>query len=405
LKKVLEIAWRSVWRNKGRSLIIVLAMTIGIANILFVMSFSWGMSQFRIRESIQREISHIQIHDSLFLESFDVTKSVNAPEKIKEILSQNPAVKAYAERIKTLGFMETTHGGAGIMLLAVDTAQESKVTELKSKVIEGAYFGRTKSIPILIGSKLAENLELKVKSKATIRIQNGNSSLALGVKVKGIYESANSRLDGMNVYMSLSDLEGLVDINYPNEIAVLLKSNDDEAMYALQEDLQVHEQNAVDTWRETEPELALAIESFNLAMTILVLIFFLAVALGIVNTMLMAILERVREIGMLMAIGMNRLKIFMMFMLETLFLSLVGAPLGLLLGYILISVAGHYGVDLSLFGEGLSDLGFSSMVYPELEASKYLLLTAEIFLIALVASIIPARRALKLNPATAVRKL
>jgi putative ABC transport system permease protein len=94
--------------------------------------------------------------------------------------------------------------------------------------------------------------------------------------------------------MSLSDLEGLVDINYPNEIAVLLKSNDDEAMYALQEDLQVHEQNAVDTWRETEPELALAIESFNLAMTILVLIFFLAVALGIVNTMLMAILERVR---------------------------------------------------------------------------------------------------------------
>jgi ABC-type lipoprotein release transport system permease subunit len=73
---------------------------------------------------------------------------VNAPEKIKEILSQNPAVKAYAERIKTLGFMETTHGGAGIMLLAVDTAQESKVTELKTKVIEGAYFGRTKSIPI-----------------------------------------------------------------------------------------------------------------------------------------------------------------------------------------------------------------------------------------------------------------
>jgi ABC-type antimicrobial peptide transport system permease subunit len=136
---------------------------------------------------------------------------------------------------------------------------------------------------------------------------------------------------------------------------------------------------------------------------IFVIIILVALSFGIINTMLMAIMERVREIGMLMAIGMNKGKIFLMILFETLFLSVTGGILGLLFSWILINITGITGIDLSVLAEGLNSMGYSSFVYPELDFYYYALIGLLVVATAVFASIMPARKALKFNPAEAVR--
>jgi ABC-type antimicrobial peptide transport system permease subunit len=121
--------------------------------------------------------------------------------------------------------------------------------------------------------------------------------------------------------------------------------------------------------------------------------------------MLMAVMERVREIGMLMAIGMNKTKIFLMIMLETILLMLTGSIAGLIFSYVIVNLFGKYGINLSTVASGLSDIGFSSMVYPFLETEEYIKIVIMVLIAGIISSIVPARKALKLNPSEAIRKL
>ncbi|MCK5087607.1 MAG: FtsX-like permease family protein, partial [Melioribacteraceae bacterium] len=123
----------------------------------------------------------------------------------------------------------------------------------------------------------------------------------------------------------------------------------------------------------------------------------------IMNTMLMAIMERVREIGMLMAIGMNRIKVFFMIMLETIFLSITGGIIGISVTWVVVEMTGKSGIDLSAVAEGLNAWGYSSFIYPELDAGYYFMIGLLVIVTAIFSSILPARKALKLNPAEAVR--
>jgi ABC-type antimicrobial peptide transport system permease subunit len=138
---------------------------------------------------------------------------------------------------------------------------------------------------------------------------------------------------------------------------------------------------------------------------IYLVIILLALVFGIINTMLMTILERFRELGMLMAIGMNKLRVFLMIVMETLFLSFVGVPLGLLLGWGTVSYFGKYGLDLSAFSESLQMYGMSDMTYFDLNPAVYWQVPMMVGFTALLASIYPALKAIRLKPVEAIRKL
>lgn len=119
----------------------------------------------------------------------------------------------------------------------------------------------------------------------------------------------------------------------------------------------------------------------------------------------MSVLERIRELGMLMAIGLNKRKIFLMIMLETIYLTVIGCPIGLLLGWLTVNVLGKTGINISMFSEGLASYGFSSMIYPELEQEKYLIIVTMCLVTAILSAIYPAYKALQLNPSEAIRKI
>ena len=163
--------------------------------------------------------------------------------------------------------------------------------------------------------------------------------------------------------------------------------------------------NKAESWSEIAPELGYAQEIMGSVIYIFMGIILIALSFGIINTMLMAVLERKKELGMLMSVGLNKRKVFLMIVFETIFISLVAAPIGILLSYLLISYFGIHGIDLSVVGEGLEEFGIGTRIYTKLSLNNYWTISFLTLIVTFLSSLIPARRALKLNPAEAVRAL
>ena len=402
---LIQIAWRNVWRNKGRSFVVMMAMIVGIVSTIFLMAFSWGMYEYRIDEAIQKESSHLQVHHEKFKEAFEPKYTIADHQQLASKLRSDKRVESVSERLVTMGMAQSSRSSLGVRIIGVDPAQEDATTHLSESLTQGEYFTGTKAVPVVVGEKFAEKLKLGLKKKPVLQFQNIHGEIVpVKVKIVGLYKTNNSLFDQMNLFIPRDKLQELLGLgNEVNEMAILL--HDSKDVEAVKADVEGETTALVETWKEATPELALAIDSFDKSMAVLVAIIFLAVAFGIINTMLMAVLERVREIGMLMAVGMNKARVFTMFMLETIFLSLAGAPIGIGLGWALVAWTNKVGINLSMYGEGLSQMGFSNMVYPSLPTEQYVILTIEILVIVLISSLVPARRSLKLNPATAIRKI
>jgi ABC-type lipoprotein release transport system permease subunit len=280
------------------------------------------------------------------------------------------------------------------------------VSKIYECVTEGSYFERESRTPIiLISQKLATKLNAKMGSKIVITLQNNEGVLTYGLfRVGGIYKTSNSMYDEGNVFVKSSDLAGLTGFgeNDATEIAVLLdNTNLTDAITAQIKD---HYNNlSVMPWTELQPMLKLMVSVMDVYTYIIMIVILIAMAFGIINTMLMAILERIREIGMLMAVGMNRKRIFSMIMLETIFLSVTGAVIGMVISYITIRLTGVYGLNFSAWAEGLESYGYSSVIYPVLYRKYYIALTLFVIVIAIISSLYPARKALGFKPAEAVR--
>ncbi|MCF8357237.1 MAG: FtsX-like permease family protein [Prolixibacteraceae bacterium] len=223
-------------------------------------------------------------------------------------------------------------------------------------------------------------------------------------RVCGIFKTQNTMFDQMNAFVlrdDIASLAGFSDTDY-HEIA-LITSDDidiDELKTTIKAD---YPELSVHTWKDLAPDAAMMSEFMGIWYAMIMGIILFALAFGIINTMLMAILERVKELGMLMAIGMNKKRVFSMIMYETVFLTLVGAVAGMGIGALLIVITGHTGLDFSSVSEGLEAIGYSAIIFPEIDAGFFFLVTLLVVLTGILASIIPARKALKLNPVEAIR--
>ena len=404
---LVQIAWRNIWRNKMRSFVVIGAVTLGIWAGIFILAFSWGLYQGNIRDSVYRQLSHIQIHNPSFIKEKDPKFSIPNTDEIMDSLHSDKRILAASSRLISTGMISSPITASGVEILGIDPSSEAKQIGLNKTVIKGNYFDSKKNNEILIGEKLVKKLKVKLRSKVILTFVNIDSEMiSAAFRVGGIYKSKNTSLDEVNVYVQRGHLRELLELKptESNEIAILLKNEEDlPGVKNYVADLVPKEK--VEDWKELSPELGLVIESFNLYTYLISGIILLALIFGIINTMLMSILERVRELGMIMAIGLNKRKLFSMILLETLFLTLIGCPIGLLLGWGSVEFFGEYGINISMFSEGLSSYGFSSVIYPALDNQKYAIISIMCVITSLLASIYPAYRALQLNPSEAIRKI
>jgi len=408
---IFSIAWKNVWRNKLRSSIVIASMVIGLIGGIFYLAFAKGMAQQQVNSAIHTEISNIQLHNPEFLINNEISFTINnADEKIKRIKTIN-GVKEAVYRITSAAMASSAITGTGIFVNGIDYKEEAKVTNISTLLVNGTYFDVKYKNPIVVGEKLAEKLKVKIGSKIVITIQNINGEIAYSAfRIAGIYKTHNSNFDEMNVFVTQQDLANIIGTspNSATEIAVLLNHNQltrsvsKEIKKAFSKEIS-QKILVVRTWEEISPVLKMLNEMTIQYSMIFVIIILVALSFGIINTMLMAIMERVREIGMLMAIGMNKTKVFFMITLETVFLSITGGILGLSISWILVEIMGITGIDLSSIADGLNSMGYSSYVYPELDLIYYGLIGLLVVVTAIFASIMPARKALKFNPAQAVR--
>ncbi len=400
-----KIASRNIWRSKKRSLTIITAVSVGLWAGIFMMAFYNGMIEQRTNSAIADELSHIQLHHPEFRKEYDIKYYLPEGRKILKNISKDSQIKASAGRIIIKGMIASASGSSGTTINGVMPAEEKALTNLSGKIIKGNYFNPNKTNEIILSEKIRKRLKLDLNKKTILTFQDKEGNLASAAfRITAIYKTINAPYDDSNVFVKITDIDSLAGIpNAINEIAVLLQSNQllDESQKNLK---QKFSKTEIKNWMEISPELGLTISVGDQMVFIFMGIILLALAFGIVNTMMMAVLERTREIGMLLALGMNKFKIFMMIVLETLFLILAGCPVGILLAFATIAFTQQTGIDLSQFSQAYSSFGYSSIIYPNLTARQLGIVMLLVLITALCSALFPARKALKLNPAESLKK-
>jgi ABC-type lipoprotein release transport system permease subunit len=403
---IFKVAWRNIWRSKTRSLIVLSSIAIGVWAGLLIIGFSFGMNNERTASAIRSTLGHAQIHHADFLVEPKAT-AVITPEQLEGIraaLESEPRVTGWTDRAVLQGMIAAPKTNRAARILAIDPESERARTNLEEMMVEGTFFDESMRNPVVIGKKLADKLGVGMKKKIVLTFQDASGNLSrASFRVGGIYQSLNAQWDEFNVYITQKDLRKTTGLDMIHEVVVYYEETvaTEEITDALVEIMPVEAK--VLSWKDNSPELGFADDMMGIMLILVLGIIMTALLFGIINNMLMAILERRRELGMLMAIGMNKRKLFLMILLETLLLGIVGGPVGMLLGDVTIRIMMNIGVDLSSKKEGLAELGVQSIIYPEVVPEYYIIMALMVIGTALLASIIPAYRALKLNPVEAIR--
>lgn len=403
---LVKISWRNIWRNKSRSIVVILSIVVGIWALLFGTGFMNGFMVGYSADIIEHDISNIQVHDPEFKADFDIKYFLKrGREKASEIRTWEGVVGS-TTRMVSNGMVSSPQKAAGVQIRGIDLVNEAIVTGLDSMLMEGAYFEGVKRNPVIIGKKMAENLNVKVRSKIVLTLTDANGDVTAGAfRVVGIVKSSSININEMYAFVRQEDLSPLLSISDEvHEIAVLTERHYDESNIVAKY-LAIYPDDKIETWREISPELEFMQEIYGNMLYILMAIIMTALVFGIVNTMLMAVLERTKELGVLMAIGMNRWRVYLMIMIETIFLALIGAPIGLLVGSMTVKYYSVYGVDLSNYSEGLESFGYSSILYPYLENSVYPIITLAVMFTAFIGALYPAWKAIQLKPVDAIHSI
>jgi putative ABC transport system permease protein len=401
---IFKIAFKNIWRNKLRSWTVIIAIALGIFGGLAVISTATGLSDMRQRNAIKTYVSHIQIHDSNYLKYSGLKDLIASEEEVISYIQESDQVEGVSARLRIESFIQSAGGTSGVVLNGIDPEAEKQVTNIAEMLQEGNYLADFKrKPPILISKKLATKLNAKIKTTIQCSFTDVNGQPATGVfKVVDIFTTSNSMYDEMNAFVRLEDLQSISRLYGSHEIALTLK--DEELVEQYRENLMAKFPGLhIASWRGIAPELGYADKMMDLVMTIFLVIIMLALAFGIVNTMLMAVLERKKELGMLISVGMNKRKVFWMIVWESIFLALIAGPLGIVTSYLAIQFFGKYGIDLSFAAAGLRSVGLESIIYPTIDSYYYIVISVLVIITAILSCIYPALKALKLNPAETLR--
>lgn len=384
----------------------IVAIALGLFAGVFTMAFMQGVVDARIASATKSELAHLQIHAPHFLDNNETSVYIQNTDELVDEIEKIDGVVAASQRLVTEPFIMAAHGTGGGKLIGVWPEKEKNVTDIWEHVTEGTYLEKTGRIPpVLIGEKLAKRLQLKIGSKINVQMVDLNGDLSSkGFRVCGIYKTTNTTYDETHLFVHYNNLQSQLGAanNVAHEIAIVVENGDKAAIIkpAIQK---VATGLDVQTWKELSPEMSLLTDSMDQYMYIFILIILLALCFGIINTMLMAVLERTKEIGMLMAVGMNKRRIFMMIILESVMLTLTGGVLGIIIGSGVTKVFETKPIDVSVFTDGLEKYGFASKIYTSLQLDTIAIITILVIVTGILSAVYPARKALKLNPAEATR--
>ncbi|TMX31256.1 ABC transporter permease [Vibrio rotiferianus] len=406
---LVKLAWRNLWRNKLRTSIMLGAMVFGLMGVVAMMGFMNGLVDSMIKNAISWQTSHFQIQQKSYLVNPELKDVIPDANKIGKVLSANREVKAISERFLADGMIASARSTRGIRINGVNIEQEQNITPLSKHIVDGEWLSEEGRNPILVSSKIAERLKLRVGSKVVLTLSDVNGEVAgAAFRVRGIFKTPSTGFDDGNAYVRKADLEKVAGLSGTHEIAILLNSNNDaklKQLLAFTHSILPPESKdllSVRPWQEIQPLLSTMMSTMDISNQVMLVVFVLAMTLGIINIMLMSVFERTREFGVLMAVGMQKHKIRLLIVFETLFLGLSGCALGLLGSAIMLKVLSTTGLSLASMAEGLGAYGVDTLLYPRVSLAEYQMIIVAIFVASFIAALYPARQILKHRPVDAM---
>ncbi|MBU2491486.1 MAG: ABC transporter permease [Bacteroidetes bacterium] len=399
-----KLAWRNIWRNKRRSLVVLGSVIIGIIAVLFMNGFMNGMLNQMLSNQISTNISHIQIHKKGFNDNKVIQNHIPDADAVEKKLSDNPDIKAFSKRVITFGLISSATNSSGVYINGIIPDKEKEVSIIFRQIVEGHYFTGDKR-EIVIGGKLADKLEVGLGDKVVIMSNTPDGTIGSEVfRVAGIYKSFSSEFDKSFIYIPLETAQSMLNINNRIfEFAVV--ANDYKKIELVKSSIKsgLNDNYEVMSYKDLLPFLVYQIDLSKESMWIFNLIIELALIFGIINSMLMAVFERINEIGVLMSIGMKNIKIFFMILLEGLVIGIIGTVVGLISGFLIMLPLESSGINFAIYTESLESYGIGAVIYPTLSMDDVLGVLIMIPLISIIGAVYPAYKAIKLEPVNAIR--
>jgi len=405
MAKLLRMAWRNVWRHGRRTIIVLIATTLGLALMLFFDGLFGGSEQAIFGNAVKLQGGNVLIHAPGYRERARRTPLLPLPDDetvLQAALAQSHVVAA-SRRIKTGGIVSSREGSLPVTVIGVEPEQEAATGLLAENVAQGRYLADDDEDNILIGQALAERLEVGVGERiALVGRATHEQMRRRTMTVVGIYDLGLPEVEKGTVYVSLAEAQSLFDLrDQATEVIVSLErvGQEQSVLASLRSTLPGYD---VDSWYTLNPEMMQALEVNEQVMALFGLVVLLIAAVGILNILLMAVFERTREIGILAALGLKRRQILTLFLQEGVLIGLLGALVGSLLGGAVVWYLSRVGLQwtASEYSELTALMG--ERIYFRMGIDQLLGRALTVAVIAALASLYPAWQASRKEPAEAL---
>ncbi|MBU7011329.1 MAG: ABC transporter permease [Theionarchaea archaeon] len=398
------LAWRNIQRNRRRTIITASAIVVGVTMMIIVNGLITGMLDRTITNSVELETGHIKVYPQGYHEKADLlptTMSISSYTHVIDLVQDVKGVTTAVPRIRAGGMLqnkETTR----VIINGIDPEQDSKVRDLRKHIVKGEYLANDENI--VIGEPLANRLNIKLHDEVVLSsVAADGAPVSNLFTVNALFCTGFSSYDGTMVFLPLQHAQKLLTTDGVTEIVVIVDNPEDVKTVTADIRETLHS-NGLPLealhWEQLSPELAQFAEMEKSMSFLFLSIVIIVAAIGILNTMLMAVYERVKEVGVMAAFGYKPRTILGLFVLEGLIIGVMGAAIGCILGLGINYYFSQVGIDFA----GADVVEFmETHIYPRLSVSDVVYPFVFAVLVTLLAAVYPAYKASQLEPVEALR--
>jgi ABC-type lipoprotein release transport system permease subunit len=402
----LQLAWRNIWRNKRRTAIILTAVVIGIWSMILLGSLMRGMAVGMIQNGIATLTGHLQIHHKGYRNDPAIENSISDPMVVETaIRNAMPQGTLWSLRVRVNAVASNARHSSGVTLVGIDAVSEAKISFIGSAMSQGRYLNPDEKNGIIVGEALLDKFETKLGHKLVLMSQDTNREIASrAFRIVGTFQAEMESTEKQFVFVNRTECQKMLKLkNGISEISILFpdKPDNPDAYQALKAALPAGKFE-VQTWRELLPFQMAYLKILDGFMWIWYLVVFVAMGFGIVNTTLMAVFERMREFGLLKALGMKPWWIIREVLTESLLLLVSGMAIGNFLGFICIFALSSSGIDLSALAAGAEYAGMTRVIYPAIEIKDLFMSNFIVLFLGMLVSAYPAVKAARFTPMEAL---
>ncbi len=400
-----RLAWRNLWRNYRRTIIMLAAITLGVWAMLFMTAVMRGMVDDMVQTAVRSLPGHFQIHHPEYRDDPSIANSMPPPDQLLVDALAQAGVVAWAGRVRVPAVITSERDTRGTTLVGIDPEAETGLSFVADDIVEGRFLGSPDDKGLIVGRKMIDDLETRLGRRVVVMSQDpDNEIIDRGFRIVGVYEAKLENLEEAFVFTGRRYAQSMLNMDESiSEIAVLGKSYRDVSDLSHLKQLEGSAREVL-PWYELDAYLGTMLSTMDGFVLVWIIVVFLTLSFGLVNTLVMSVFERIREIGLMQALGMRPSMILIQVLLETFLLLAVGLAAGNLLAVISVAALSD-GIDLSIVSEAMQWMGVANVLYPALEIRDLVTTNVVVIVLGLLAGLSPAWRASRYQPVEALTKV